>query len=261
MAVRRASVRSAAETVLPFLVLAAGWEALARLGPFPPKFFPPLSTVLDTAVHLAGLPVLWKHVGSTLARLFLGFAVAAVIGVSLGIALGRSQRAEEYGLALVTAFNPIPELAWVPLFIIWFGIGNLPTVLLVVVASSIPVILNTWTGVRSVSPLWVKVGRSFGADDLTLFRRVVLMGALPAIVAGLRLGLAQGWRAVVAGEMVASTTWGLGWMIFDARQFLQTDVMLAGIGIICLVSVGLEKGVLQPLERRTLERWGMVGGG
>lgn len=255
---RAARMRSLIEALLPFAVLALGWEIAARLALFPRKLFPPVTAVVETAVRLAGLPVLWLHVASTLARLLLGFAAAAVIGVALGILLGRSRRAEEYGLPLVTAFNPIPELAWVPLFIIWFGIGNLPTVLLAIVASCIPIILNTWTGVRGVSPLWVKVARSLGADDLTLFRRVILVGALPAVVAGLRLGLAQGWRAVVAGEMVASTTWGLGWMIFDARQFLETDVMLAGIGIICLVSIALEKGVLEPLERRTVRRWGMV---
>src|SRR5690606_26521657 len=109
---------------------------------------------------------------------------------------------------------------------LWFGLGNLPAVLLVGVASCFIIILNTWKGVKAVKPVWLRAATVMGANERQLFRKVMLPGALPYIVTGLRLGLAQAWRILVAVEMLMAVERGLGWMIFGARQFLQTDVML-----------------------------------
>ena len=131
-------------------------------------------------------------------------------------------------------------------------------VLLVAFVSAFPIIFNTWTGVKAVKEIWVRSAQSMGANDVNLFRKVILPGSLPYIFTGLRLGLAQAWRALVGVEMLAAVPWGLGWMIFGAREFLNTDVMLAGVVVIGILGLALEKLVFQKIEQYTVMRWGMM---
>jgi NitT/TauT family transport system permease protein len=247
-----------AGSVFPFVVVGALWEAVAHLDVFPAQFFPPLETIGATIVRLTASGVLPHHALDTLLRLIAGFALAALFGVTIGVLMGRSRRAEDYLLPLISIGAPIPGLAYAPLFLLWFGPGNVPTVLLVAFVSAFPIIYNAWTGVKAVKDIWVRSAHAMGANNRRLFRHVILPGALPYIMTGLRLGLAQAWRILVAVEMLAAVPWGLGWLIFGAQEFLNTDVMLAGIAIIALIGVGLEKLVFQPLENYTVVRWGMV---
>ena len=153
---------------------------------------------------------------------------------------------------------PIPGLAYAPLFLLWFGLGDVAAVLLVGFVAAFPIVFNTWTGVKAVKEIWVRAAQAMGAGDRALFRLVILPGALPYILTGLRLGLAQAWRILVGVEMLAAVQWGLGWLIFGAREFLTTDVMLSGIIVIALIGLALEKLVFQRVEQFTLVRWGML---
>jgi NitT/TauT family transport system permease protein len=247
-----------ARNAFPFLVVAAIWEAVAHLGVFPRKLFPPLEEVAATFVHLTANGILLHHTFDTILRLLAGFALAAIIGVAIGIAMGRSRRAEDICLPLVSIGAPIPGIAYAPLFLLWFGLGNKTTILLVGFVSAFPIIFNTWTGVKAVKEIWVRSAQAMGANDRRLFRHVILPGALPYILTGLRLGLAQAWRILVGVEMLAAVPWGLGWMIFGAREFLNTDVMLAGVFVIGVIGLALEKLVFQRLENYTVVRWGMM---
>lgn len=251
-------LRNVARNVFPFLVVGAIWEAVAWAGIFPQRLFPPIETVAKTFVELTLNGILPMHAIETLVRLSAGFALAAVAGIAIGIAMGRSKRAEDIFLPLVSIFAPIPGLAYAPLFLLWFGLGNVSAVLLVAFVSMFAVILNSWTGVKAVKQIWVRSAQAMGADNKRLFRYVILPGALPYILTGLRLGLAQAWRILVAVEMLAAVPRGLGWMIFGAREFLNTDVMLAGIAVIAIVGLVLEKFVFQKLEDYTVVRWGMM---
>src|SRR5712671_3393755 len=170
----------------------------------------------------------------------------------------RSRRAEDIFLPLVSIGAPIPGIAYAPLFLLWFGLGNFSTVLLVGFVSAFPIIFNTWTGVKAVKEIWVRSAQAMGADQRRLFVKVILPGALPYILTGLRLGLAQAWRILVGVEMLAAVPWGLGWLIFGAREFLNTDVMLAGIVVIAAIGLALEKLVFARLEKFTVVRWGMM---
>jgi NitT/TauT family transport system permease protein len=248
----------AARNTFPFLVCGAVWEAVAHLGLFPPRLFPPLEAIAAAFVGLTLNGVLPHHAFDTLLRLIAGFVLAAIVGVTIGILMGRSRRIEDIFLPLVAIGAPIPGLAYAPLFLLWFGLGNVPAVLLVAFVSAFPIIYNAWTGVKAVKDIWVRSAQAMGADDRRLFRHVILPGALPYIISGLRLGLAQAWRILVAVEMLAAVPWGLGWLIFGAREFLNTDVMLAGITVIAIIGLALEKLVFEPLERYTVVRWGMM---
>jgi len=251
-------LRLIARNAFPFLVVALLWEATARLGVFPAKLFPPLEDVAAAFVRLTEAGILPHHVLDTLVRLLAGFALAAVAGVAIGFAMGRSRRAEDVFLPLVSIGAPIPGIAYAPLFLLWFGLGNFSTVLLVGFVSAFPIVFNTWTGVKAVKEIWLRSAQAMGADDRRLLRHVILPGALPYMLTGLRLGLAQAWRILVGIEMLAAVPWGLGWMIFGAREFLNTDVMLAGVVVIGVIGVALEKLVFQRLERFTVVRWGMM---
>jgi NitT/TauT family transport system permease protein len=247
-----------ARTAFPFLVVGLLWEITAHLGVFPRKLFPPLEEVAATLVRLMAAGILPHHALDTLVRLIAGFALAAAFGVAIGFAMGRSRRAEDIFLPLVSIGAPIPGIAYAPLFLLWFGLGNKTTILLVGFVSAFPIIFNTWTGVKAVKEIWVRSAQAMGADSRRLLHHVILPGALPYILTGLRLGLAQAWRILVGVEMLAAVPWGLGWMIFGAREFLNTDVMLAGVVVIGVIGLALEKLVFQRLENYTVVRWGMM---
>ena len=242
----------------PFLVVAALWEIVAWAGVFPARLFPSVETVAATFWRLTANGILPHHAFDTLVRLGAGFGLAAIAGTAIGLLMGRSRLAEDIFLPLVAIGAPIPGLAYAPLFLLWFGLGDKSAIPLVGFVSAFPIIFNTWTGVKAVKDIWVRSALAMGADNRRLFRHVVLPGALPYVLTGLRLGLAQAWRILVGVEMLAAVPWGLGWTIFGAREFLNTDVMLAGVAMIAIIGLALEKLVFQRLERFTVVRWGMM---
>jgi NitT/TauT family transport system permease protein len=250
--------RIVSRNAFPFLVVGGIWEIVAHAGVFPHRLFPTIEEIVAAFMRLTVSGILPHHAIETVARLLAGFTLAAVIGVSIGVLMGRSRRAEDIFLPLVSICAPIPGLAYAPLFLLWFGVGNVPAVLLVGFVSSFPIIFNSWTGVKAVKEIWLRSAQSMGADNSRIFRHVILPGALPYILTGMRLGLAQAWRILVGVEMLAAVPWGLGWLIFGAREFLNTDVMMAGIAVIAVVGLALEKLVFQKLENFTVVRWGMI---
>jgi NitT/TauT family transport system permease protein len=236
--------RAIASTALPFVVVGALWEMVAHLQIFPARLFPSLETVASTFLRLTVSGLIPQHAADTVLRLVSGFALAAILGVILGLVVGRWRLAEDLVLPLVSMGAPIPGIAYAPLFLLWFGLGNVSTILLVGFVSVFPIIVNTWTGVKAVKEVWVRSALAMGADNRRLFHKVILPGALPYILTGV--------------EMLAAVPWGLGWMIFGAREFLNTDVMLAGVLVIGAIGLALEKLAFKRLEDFTVVRWGMM---
>ena len=234
------------------------WEFVARSGLFPPALAPTVETIGAALGRMALDGTLVWHLLFTLYRVLSGLLLAAVVGIPLGMLMGRFRMAEKFFLPLISILMPIPSLAWVPVFILWFGLGNTATIMLVFYAATFPLMYNTWTGVRSVNHLWLRAASAMGADERTLFRKVILPGALPLVIAGLRQAFARSWIAVVGGEMIAASAWGLGWVIFDAKEFLNADVMMGVILVIGGVGLLFERVVFQTLEERTVARWGML---
>lgn len=254
----RERLRLIVRNIFPFAVVGGIWEIVALAGIFPRRLFPTLEDIASSFVQLTISGILPHHAIDTIIRLLSGFALAGIFGVTIGVLMARSRRAEDIFLPLVSICAPIPGLAYAPLFLLWFGLGNLSSVLLVGFVSAFPIIFNSWTGVKAVKEIWIRSAQSMGADDRRLFRHVILPGALPYILTGMRLGLAQAWRILVAVEMLAAVPWGLGWMIFGARKFLNTDVMMAGIVVIAVIGLALEKFVFRKIEDYTVVRWGMI---
>jgi NitT/TauT family transport system permease protein len=250
--------RSIYRAVITLSVAALIYEALARSGYFAPALMPTIPSIARTLYEMIADGTMIEHAAFTLYRVMFGFSLAIVVGIPLGILMARFQRVEGFFLPLVSALMPIPSFALVPLFMLWFGIGNLTTVLIVFYAATFPMVFNTWSGVRSVNPIWLRAAGAMGADENSLFWKVIIPGASPFIITGMRQSFLRAWIAVVGAEMIAASDWGLGWVIFDAKEFLNTDTMLAALVVIGGVGFVFERLVFGSIERATVLRWGMM---
>lgn len=234
------------------LLVLAAWEGSARAGLVPALFLPPPSAVWAALVSTAAMgfadATLGQHLAASLGRVGAAFLLAAVFGVPLGLMMGRFERVGAAFDPLIETLRPIPPLAYLPLIIIWLGIGEIAKMTLIALAIFAPVVVAARAGAKSVPQERVRAAQSLGASRGQILRLVVLPNALPEILTGLRIGLAAGWTTLVAAELVAATR-GLGTMILAASQFLVTDVVLAGIVVIAVVAFAIELGM------RRLETW------
>ncbi|HUI13948.1 MAG TPA: ABC transporter permease [Xanthobacteraceae bacterium] len=251
-------IRSLRRGVLTLIAVAIAYQAVARSGYFAPALMPSLGTVAQTLLNSILDGSMLHHAAATLYRVVIGFGLAVAVGLPLGVAMARFRPVEHFVLPLSSALMPIPSLAWVPVFILWFGLGNTVTILIVFYAALFPMLLNTWTGVRSVNPIWLRAAGAMGANERALFWKVIIPGASPFIITGLRQSFLRSWIAVIGAEMLAGSDWGLGWVIFDAKEFLDTDVMLASLVVIGLIGFVTERLVFGSIERATIYRWGMA---
>ncbi|QHM77147.1 Putative aliphatic sulfonates transport permease protein SsuC [Mixta theicola] len=229
------------------------WWLVTALHLIAPLFLPPPQQVLHQLLVIAGAQgfmdaTLWQHLAASLGRILLALLAAVLIGVPTGIAMGLSKTAHGILDPLIELYRPVPPLAYLPLMVIWFGIGETSKVLLIYLAIFAPVTLATLQGVKSAQQVRLRAAQSLGASRWQLLRFVILPGALPEILTGLRIGLGVGWSTLVAAELIAATR-GLGFMVQSAGEFLATDVVLAGILVIALIAFGLELG-LRTLQRR-----------
>jgi NitT/TauT family transport system permease protein len=203
---------------------------------------------------------IFRHTLATMLRVAIGLAIALAIAIPLGMLMGRYALWERILRPAVAVLMPIPSLAWVPLVVLWFGIGNVATVLIVVYASTFSLLYNVWMGVKTINPIWVRAAQVMNAHGWRLFRHVIWPAALPSIITGIRLAFGRAWIAVIGGELLASPQWGLGKLIFDAKEFLNADTMLAALFVIGVLGLFFERVVFQLLERATVNRWGMASG-
>jgi NitT/TauT family transport system permease protein len=240
------------------LAAAAVYEIMARSGHFPAALVPTLPAVFRTLVTMLLDGSMLAHAAGTMYRMMTGFALAIVVGLPLGILMGRYRSVEHFFLPLASALMPIPSFAWVPVFILWFGIGNTVAILIVFYAATFPMMINAWSGVRAVNQLWLRAAGAMGANERALFWKVILPGASPFIITGLRQAFLRAWIAVVGAELIATSDWGLGWVIYDAKEFLNADVMIASLIVIGFIGFAFERLVFGSIERATVLRWGMV---
>ena len=250
--------RSAIRATITLIVFGLIYEAIARSGYFPPVLMPTLGKIGGTLLTVLLDGTMLVHAASTLYRVLVGMALAIVVGLPLGILMGRWKPVENFFLPLASALMPIPSLAWVPVFILWFGLGNTVAILIVFYAALFPMMLNAWAGVRSVNPLWLRAAGAMGANEQAMFWKVIIPGASPFIITGVRQAFLRAWIAVIGAEFLAASDWGLGWVIFDAKEFLNADLMMASLVVIGAIGFIFERLVFGSIERATVQRWGMV---
>lgn len=232
------------------LILLLLWEFFARTGALSAQVLPAPSKVLQTAWNLIGQGRLLSDLGASLLRAAAGFVIGGSIGFALGTLVGFSRLAEALFDRSVQMVRAVPFLAALPLVIVWFGVGEGGKVFLVSLGVLFPIYINTVLGIRQVDPKLLELGRVSGLSNWTLIRRIVLPGALPSILAGVRYALAVAWLALVIAETIAANT-GIGSLAMDAREFLQTDVIVLTIVIYAGIGV-VSDGIARLLERRLL---------
>jgi NitT/TauT family transport system permease protein len=227
--------------------LLAPWYLAVAFG-VKPVILPPIERVLKVGVELAESNVLLPSVLVSLLRVNVGFLIAALTAVPLGILLGRSQRLFAACEPLIESFRFVIPFAWIPLAILWFGTHEAGKVFIIWYAGFFLVLLHTIAGVRSVDPDLVKAARTLGAGERLIFYKVVLPAAMPSTLTGLRIAFAACWIALIAAEMVAAQS-GLGYLIMDAREFLQTHVVMAGMAVIAVIGASYN-WIFMRVERR-----------
>jgi NitT/TauT family transport system permease protein len=199
-------------------------------------------------------PNIYEHLLSSFARAITGFTLAAAFAIPLGLIIGRFRAVREFVDPVIRSLYPIPGIAWIPLAILWFGLGNTAVVFVVFIAEFFPLYFNTEAGARNINPVLVDAARCYGAKRVTLLRRVILPASAPYIITGMRIALGGAWRMIVAGEMLASQS-GIGSILMESRyQFRATDLMMAMI-LISIVGYITERLIVGTLEKKTTERW------
>ena len=232
-------------------LLAAWWGAIAYTGSL---IFPTPWGVVTGTVELIQNGTLFEHIGASLMRVGAGFGLAVLFAVPVGIWMGRVRGAYDTLNPLFQMLRPISPIAWIPIAILWFGVGNASPIYLIFIASVFPMVVQTTTGVHTIERRYLRAAQNFDVSRATLFRRVILPATLPEIVVGMRIGLGVAWLVVVAAEMIALRS-GLGYLIIDSRNAgNRYDLVIAGMIIIGLIGLALD-GTMRRLEGLKTVRW------
>ena len=249
--------------IAPLLLIAGLWHFLAagiwhyRGVPFPT----PVSTLQRLAAALMGEQIMdnsvYRHALDSLCRWVYGFFVASAGGIIFGLAAGWWRTLDRLTSPGILVLQLIPGLAWIPVALLLFGVGENATRFMIAVTAFAPIAINVTDGVKQVDTQYIRAAQMLGAGRKALFLRVLLPGALPQIISGLRVGLGNSWRVVVAAEMVVGTGSGLGYAIVQSRWSLDFTSAFVCIIVIAVIGLVIEQALLKPLEKRTIRRWGL----
>lgn len=240
--------------IVSFAVIIVVWQLVAASGVFPESLFPsPLATA-RALVERAVSGALVLDVGASMFRFFIGYLVACIAAILLGLVLGWLPRVWAFVNPVVQFLRPISPVAWLPFIVLALGIGDIPAIVVIFLAAFFPVLLTTVRTVASVDPVYLKVSRNFGLSSAQTLFKVVLPSVFPAIAGGLHIALGTAWIFLVAGEMVGTQS-GLGFLVTDARNNMQTDNLMAAIVVIGVLGVVLD-WVIRQLEEGVDAVWG-----
>ena len=217
-----------------------------------PDFFPSPMQTYERFIKLLSNPIgkvsIWGHIGASLGRVLIALAVSIILGTALGIAMGWSKWFNAVFNPIITFLRPIPPIAWIPLMILWFGVGELPKILLIIIGTFFIIVINSSSGIRLIDTIYINVGTIYGANTWQMLRHVVFPASLPAIIAGIKTALGCGWGVVVASEMIASKK-GLGFLIIRGSDSLDYPLVMIGMIFIGIIGA-LLSAAFSVLERR-----------
>lgn len=244
--------------LVSFTILLLLWQGAVSLGHWNQALLPSPGDVGKGFLELISEGTLFTGVKASMYRFFIGYLLAALAGITLGLVLGWFRNAWSFVNPVVQLVRPISPIAWFPFIVLLFGIGDLPAIIIIFIAAFFPVLLTTVNAVGKVDQTYIKVAKNFGIGQPHLLTKIILPSAFPVIASGLHIALGTAWVFLVAGEMVGAQT-GLGFMIIDARNNLRADLLLAGILSIGLIGLVLDS-FIGFAEKQLLKRWGIIGG-
>lgn len=230
-------------TILVVLVLLVIWQLVTMAGVFPPFALPSPAAVWKSLVDILhqgyGGQTLGYDIYISCVRILIGFIGAILIGVPIGLMMSLNKFTFDLLDPLLQFVRPVPPLAYIPLLVVWFGIGELPKIILILVGTIPVIIIGTMSGVKSTPPLRISVARTLGASNAQIFRKVMLPSAMPEIFTAMRVGIGVAWTCLVAAELIAASS-GLGWLVQFAGQALQVSIVIVGIVIIGILGYVME---------------------
>ncbi|WP_019415196.1 ABC transporter permease [Paenisporosarcina sp. TG20] len=236
-------------SVIPAFLLLV-WQILSMVGVFERHLMPAPTLVLEKIISMVADGTLWAHIGVTLLRILIGFTIGVVFAVVLGSVIGYLKRAEQLMDPLIQGFRAIPSLAWVPLFILWMGIGESSKIMLIAVGVFFPVYLNIVSGIQGVDRKLIEVGKIYNFTPFQLIRKVILPASLPSFFTGIRSGLGLGWMFVVAAELMGASK-GIGYLLVVGQNTYSPDLVLASIVMIAILGK-LTDSALKAIESKSL---------
>ena len=248
---------SAFKFALPLLLVLLFWEFCVQFFQVNARVFPSIEAVFNAGVEAVNDGSIFNHIAASLGRVAVSTLLAVLVSIPLGVAMGLNPIVSDFLSPLFRFFSVLAGIAWIPIATLWFGYGFGAITFVIFNAVFFVVTYNTLLGVASIPMPLRNAAASLGANGWTLLTQVILPGALPNIVTGIRTGLGFAWRGLIAAEMIATNV-GLGYMLFLARDFYKTEVIVLGMIIIGLIWLVIDRLILAPLERATIERWGMV---
>jgi len=240
--------------ILPVAIFLGIWEIVARLNLIPGHFFfPPFSTVVIEFYYLTVNGVLVHNFLSSLIRVLIGFSAGSIAGLFIGIIMGWNRVTDKALSPIISLIYPIPALGWLPLLMLWLGIGEILPIAIIFICSFFPILYNTATGIRTVDKSYIRVARTLGASDLKILSTVVVPLALPNIFTGLKLESGMAWRVIIAAEMVAIPT-GIGALMMKAESLIRIDIIIVCLIVLGVMCLSFEK-FFAFLERKLTNRW------
>lgn len=243
--------------VIPFVAAIAVWQWVFVSGVVPKIWLPAPGTVWNAFLEVVETGTYLDNIGASLSRLLLGVLVSGTLGISLGVLMGLRRGFADFVDPLISFLNALSGIVWIPLAILWFGLGTVTVTFIIWNAMFFLILFNTLVGVKTVPRIYEAAILTMGGGHWRVIRDVLVPGALPNIVTGVRLGMAFGWRALIAAELFAASS-GLGFMIYRAGYGFRSDIIIVGLITIGCIWMVIDRLVLVPFENWTIRRWRLV---
>lgn len=240
--------------LISLLILLALWQLAFCLTDFDAALFPSPLMAFRALADIVSSGEIFSHIRSSMYRFAVGYISAVLIAILLGLILGRLPKVFQYVNPAVQLLRPISPMAWMPFIVLWFGIGDIPAIVIIFIAAFFPVLLSTVSAVGGIDPIYLKVSKNFGIKQPHIMWKVIFPAAFPQIANGIHLALGTAWVFLVAGEMVGAQS-GLGYLIIDSRNNLRADLLFADIIVIGLIGLILDT-LLKAAEKQILKAWG-----
>ena len=255
---RQFAANNTVRQVIFFVLLLAGWQGLVWIGVWPEYIFPSPLGVLQTLARGLRNGTLVFGVEVSLQRILVGFGFSAVVGMTLGLAIGRFRLLEQTLGSLVLGLQTLPSICWLPLAILWFGLNETAILFVVIMGALLSITLATEAGVKNTPPLYLRAARNLGARGWRLYWFVILPAALPGIITGMKLGWSFAWRSLMAGELLyQGARVGLGNLLSMGRDLNDMTQVVAVMLVIIAIGLVVDRLIFAPIESRVRERWGL----
>lgn len=242
--------------IIFFVALLGVWQAIVGLGIWPSYIFPSPIEVLQTLARGFQNGTFIIGIATSMQRLLVGFAISAIIGLGLGLALGRIKVLDETVGSLVLGLQALPSICWLPLALLWFGLSETAMLFIVVMGALLSITLSTEAGVKNTPPLYLRAARNLGARGWKMYALVILPAALPSIITGMKLGWSFAWRSLMAAELLYVSL-GLGHLLMIGRELNDMSQVIAVMLVIIAIGLIVDRLIFAPIESRVRERWGL----